>query len=150
MAVRDTTSSPGGFRALQHGADAAPTPAQPVVSDVLLRFVVLHHTGVPMPHFDLMFETGPGGPLATWRSADWPVNSPAVVERLADHRRKYLDYEGPVSGDRGRVSRVIEGRFRFEAACEGLVVVATEQEHRFTFRREGDTALWRMEVGQSR
>jgi hypothetical protein len=33
---------------------------------------------------------------------------PAV--RLADHRRRYLDYEGPISGSRGSVRRLAQGR----------------------------------------
>jgi hypothetical protein len=101
-----------------------------------------------MPHFDLMFEMGAA--LATWRSTDWPVQSPAIVDRLPDHRRDYLDYEGPVSDDRGQVARVISGTFRWQAVSDDLVVLVTEQEHRFTFRRQGDTSLWQMDVGQSR
>ncbi len=33
------------------------------------------------------------------------------VTPLPDHRREYLDYEGPVSGDRGHVRRVAAGSF---------------------------------------
>ena len=137
-----------GFRVLQRGVGADAIPAQPIVSDAPLRFVVLHHTGIAMSHFDLMFEFGPGAPLATWRSADWPVMSPAILERLPDHRRDFLDYEGPLGDDRGEVSRVIGGTFRLKAASEDLVVLVTEQQHRFTFSRQGDTSLWRAEVGQ--
>ena len=139
-----------GFPVLAGTVDPRPVPAQPVVTDAPLRYAILHHTGVAIPHFDLMFETAPGGALATWRSADWPVDSPAVVERLADHRRNYLDYEGPVGDDRGHVSRVIGGTCWLRAASVGMVIFETEHEHRFTFRREGDTCLWRMDVGQSR
>ena len=32
------------------------------------------------------------------------------VTRLADHRRMYLEYEGEVSGGRGEVMQVAEGR----------------------------------------
>jgi hypothetical protein len=31
------------------------------------------------------------------------------AERIADHRPMYLDYEGPISGDRGRVVRLARG-----------------------------------------
>lgn len=34
------------------------------------------------------------------------------LERLADHRRLYLDYEGPIAGDRGVVRRVAVGDLR--------------------------------------
>lgn len=73
----------------------------------MLRYVVLHHTGHDQPHFDLMFETAAGSPLATWRSATWPAIS--NLTPLADHRRAYLDYEGPVSNNRGQVRRVAAG-----------------------------------------
>lgn len=34
--------------------------------------------------------------------------------RLADHRRDYLDLEGPLSGDRGYVFRITSGTYRIE------------------------------------
>lgn len=73
----------------------------------MLRYVVLHHTGYGDAHFDLMFETADGSPLATWRSSTWPAIS--NLTSLADHRRMYLDYEGPVSDNRGHVKRVAAG-----------------------------------------
>jgi hypothetical protein len=65
------------------------------------RFVILehHHDGV---HYDLMIEVE--GTLKTWR-----LDSPLEAGRQQaatvsfDHRLVYLDYEGPVSGDRGHV-----------------------------------------------
>ena len=76
------------------------------------RYVILRHDGIDHPHFDLMFETAPGSQLATWRSDVWPITRPTPVERLPDHRAAYLDYEGPVSNNRGRVSRVESGLCR--------------------------------------
>jgi hypothetical protein len=74
-----------------------------------LRYVVLRHSNVGEPHFDLMFETLPGSMLATWRSENWPIEHPTAVTRLRDHRRLYLDYEGDLSDQRGTVYRVAEG-----------------------------------------
>jgi hypothetical protein len=74
-----------------------------------LRYVVLRHDGVPDPHFDLMFETSPGSPLATWRSPAWPLEPDATLTPLPDHRPAYLAYEGPVSAGRGTVRRVAAG-----------------------------------------
>ncbi len=74
-----------------------------------LRFAILHHTGIPQPHFDLLFETSPGGALATWRSGTWPITSPMMLVRLDDHRRMYLDYEGEIANRRGHVRRVAGG-----------------------------------------
>jgi hypothetical protein len=77
-----------------------------------LRFVVLQHTGFGDPHFDLMIETTPGAKLSTWRviSPTWPPADGAAYEPIDDHRREYLIYEGPISGDRGMVTRVSQGK----------------------------------------
>lgn len=88
-------------------------------SDLPLRFVVLHHTGVPDPHFDLMLETTPGSPLATWRCRHWPIDRPGALVRLPDHRRQYLEYEGPVSGGRGEVRRVATGTIELTTCPRG-------------------------------
>jgi hypothetical protein len=85
-----------------------------------LRYVILWHEGVPDPHFDLMFETLPGSALSTWRSPRWPIEAPTAATRLKDHRRAYLDYEGDVSGRRGRVTRVAAGTCEVEVG-EGSV-----------------------------
>ncbi len=50
-----------------------------------------------------------------------------MFEKLVDHRRAYLDYEGPVSNDRGHVTRIEQGDFelivhnedRFEVLLRG-------------------------------
>jgi hypothetical protein len=86
------------------------------------RYVVLHHSGIDEPHFDLMFDTGPDGPLTTWRSPIWPIDRPTILQRLADHRREYLTYEGEVSDNRGRVDRVAEGRCDLEISDERWTV----------------------------
>ncbi len=76
-----------------------------------LRYVILRHEGIDAPHFDLMFETAPGGLLSTWRSDAWPIDQPTPLLRLADHRRDYLSYEGPLTGNRGSVRRIEAGSF---------------------------------------
>jgi len=76
-----------------------------------LRFVVLSHDW-PEPHWDLLVEPQPGAErVATWALNALPgaTRLEGLAERLPDHRRHYLDYEGPVEGDRGTVSRVIAG-----------------------------------------
>jgi hypothetical protein len=90
------------------------------------RFVILHHL-LPAghdrgTHFDLMLETG--GVLRTWSLAELPTMGKAVpAESLPDHRLAYLTYEGPVSGDRGSVSRVEEGEFEVMAESGELLHV---------------------------
>jgi hypothetical protein len=78
------------------------------------RFVLLLHetpSGYPRPtHYDLMLEHG--AVLWTWALEELPTaNLRIAAERLADHRPHYLDYEGPVSGNRGSVRRIDEGAY---------------------------------------
>jgi len=75
-----------------------------------LQCVVLHHVGYDKPHFDFMLELHPGALLTTWRLPVWPLVHRVRIEKLANHRRDYLSYEGPVSGGRGEVTRVFRGR----------------------------------------
>lgn len=52
------------------------------------------------------------GPLVTFRVQDRPDSadiSAFAAQRIGDHRRVYLDFEGDVSGGRGRVERVAAG-----------------------------------------
>lgn len=79
------------------------------------RWVLLRHdTPDGRWHYDWMMEPelAREGALITFRVFVRP-DDPGVLgfeaQRLPDHRRVYLDYEGPISGDRGRVSRISEG-----------------------------------------
>ena len=50
--------------------------------------------------------------LIAWRLPEAPHSSAESVmtaDRLPPHRLRYLDYEGPISGGRGRVYRVARG-----------------------------------------
>jgi len=67
------------------------------------RFVILTHDW-PSLHWDFLVECG--GVLRAWRLLAEPAAEADIpAEPNADHRLLYLDYEGPVSGDRGSVSR---------------------------------------------
>ena len=73
------------------------------------RFAVLAHDQ-PTPHWDLFLEAGTV--LRSWRlPPELPAGSPVPAEPAADHRLASLDYEGPVSGGRGSVTRVDAGSF---------------------------------------
>jgi hypothetical protein len=79
-----------------------------------MRFVILHHVLPPdsgrADHFDLMLERDADGPLLTWELPELPqFHSEYAARQLPPHRREYLDYEGPVSGDRGHVTRKARG-----------------------------------------
>jgi hypothetical protein len=81
-------------------------------SEEMLRYVVLHHTGIAQAHFDLMLETSAGSKLATWRLPNWPPKEGDAPTPLEDHRREYLEFEGAISGNRGEVRRVASGHLR--------------------------------------
>jgi hypothetical protein len=56
------------------------------------------------------------GALRTWALERLPdATADQTAEQLPDHRIAYLDYEGPVSGDRGQVTRWDAGEFRWLA-----------------------------------
>jgi hypothetical protein len=100
---------------------------------VSLRYVVLRHDGIDEPHYDLLFETAPGSDLAAFRSNEWPVTKLAEFTALRNHRRFYLTYEGPISGDRGNVQRVHDGTHKIEIndARTFMVTLETGQTIRF-------------------
>jgi hypothetical protein len=69
----------------------------------MARFVVLEHDH-PFLHWDLMIEAG--DVLRSWRLDQPPAPGLSIrAEAIGDHRKLYLDYEGPVSRGRGQVSR---------------------------------------------
>jgi len=90
-------------------------------------------------HWDLMLEEG--DVLRTWSLASLPAmwkaqlsnsaisgdssGGPSQVEaaRLADHRLAYLDYEGPISAERGEVRREDGGDYRPLESATGLLHV---------------------------
>jgi hypothetical protein len=87
------------------------------------RYVILKHDH-PELHWDFMLEAGEV--LKTWRLADRPRADQRVrAEPSFDHRRLYLDYEGPVSGNRGSVVAWDRGTYEGEPSdpAEGRVVV---------------------------
>lgn len=81
-----------------------------------LRFAILYHATPVGDHWDWMLETN--GVLTTWalppRTETTNVSESFTLsgKRLPDHRLHYLDYEGPVSNDRGEVRRIDSGTYR--------------------------------------
>ena len=115
------------------------------------RFVLLYHDCPPNyerpSHWDFMLESG--GVLRTWAleqlPRDWEtahartsaihpgcpliaLGNAVTAVRLRDHRREYLEIEGPLSGDRGCVMRVAAGTYRskHEAPNEWRVSLDSE------------------------
>jgi hypothetical protein len=75
------------------------------------RFVVLEHDW-PTRHWDFLLEAG--DVLRAWRILGEPRPGATLpAEANFDHRKFYLEYEGPVSGGRGRVMRWDAGTFEW-------------------------------------
>lgn len=114
------------------------------------RFVVLRHEVPPghdrSLHWDLMLESA--GALKTWSLPLPPneaVGAESAAEALADHRLAYLDYEGPVSGDRGSVSRWDRGEYALVEQHEDAWIVdlaGARLRGRLSLRRASDGSAW--------
>jgi hypothetical protein len=88
------------------------------------RFAVVEHDH-PTTHWDLFLEDGPE--LRSWRLLSHPVADSVIpAEPTPAHRLAYLDYEGPVSGGRGSVTRFDAGEFAWVADKPSRVVVRLE------------------------
>jgi bifunctional non-homologous end joining protein LigD len=75
-------------------------------------FVILEHDH-PTRHWDFMLEVG--DILRTWRLAAPPQPGlPIAAELTFDHRKFYMNYEGPVRGNRGHVLRWDWGTYTTE------------------------------------
>lgn len=107
------------------------------------RFVILTHDH-PVLHWDLMLEAGDA--LWTWRLADEPQPGLEIdADRLPDHRLMYLNYEGPVSGDRGTVSRWDAGTYArcVESAVEvRAALCGARLQGTVALRRRSDAERW--------
>jgi len=85
------------------------------------RFVILAHDW-PAPHYDFMLEEADS--LRTFRLSGEPCFDAVIAaEEIAAHRRAYLDYEGPISGGRGNVTRWDFGRYSIlSQSGDGLTI----------------------------
>jgi hypothetical protein len=96
---------------------------------VMPRFVILLHE-LPAAaergtHWDLMLEQGDA--LRTWALPCEPsAGLVCQADGLPDHRLAYLTYQGPVSGDRGRVTRWDEGLYTLDSERDGGLSVTLE------------------------
>jgi hypothetical protein len=74
-----------------------------------------------------MLDTG--ATLRTWRLAAPPEKGQRVeATLLGDHRRMYLDYEGPVTGGRGQVKKWDRGVYEGRADGADQIVVELRGE----------------------
>jgi hypothetical protein len=112
-------------------------------------FVLLEHRCGDDVHWDFMIEHDPDGRLPTWRLEHNPVGraDPIRATRIGEHRRVYLDYEGPISGDRGDVHRIDRGPAQIlEMDDRQLLIELAGERLRGLFElllSEGDNGLFR-------
>lgn len=86
-----------------------------------MKYVILKHHTEPA-HFDLMMDAGNQLWTWSWYSSRFPRNVVHLpLERIQDHRRAYLTYEGPVSGRRGTVKRREEGIIKLHRSFDTVL-----------------------------
>lgn len=85
------------------------------------RFVILWHEAGPKlgrpSHFDLLFEQG-GDARAFCIESPLKPGCELAADELPRHRLHYFDYEGPILGERGFVTRWDKGEY--ETLAESL------------------------------
>ncbi len=70
----------------------------------MTRYAILQHQQAEQVHWDFFIERG--AVLRAWRLEEPPRTDTSVpCSSAPDHRLVYLEYEGPLSGDRGHVIR---------------------------------------------
>lgn len=95
-------------------------------------------------HWDFMVERD--GALRTWALEREPADGVDIAAlALADHRLAYLEYEGPVSGNRGEVSRLHGGVCRVkrsDADVWEIEIAADQLRGQVLLAREDDRDHW--------
>ena len=91
-------------------------------SMVLLR----HELADGTRHFDWLIDPGSPRALLTFRVKE-PIHTGDsrnfAAEMIGDHRRMYLDFEGPIPGGRGRIVRVARGALEALGEQQGRIVI---------------------------
>jgi hypothetical protein len=90
------------------------------------RYAILRHDPPPGSdrpvHWDFMLEEAEA--LKTWSLERAPAHDTAIrAKQLPDHRKAYLTYEGPVSENRGSVTRCDAGSYFIERSDNREMVV---------------------------
>jgi hypothetical protein len=76
------------------------------------HYVILKHTRPDDIHWDFMLESGEQ--LSTWRMSIPPEQiscNGATAEKIFDHSKKFLTYQGPVNKGKGNVTIEDEGMY---------------------------------------
>ena len=109
----------------------------------MARYVILCHEMPPeasrATHWDLMLECG--DLLRTWALEQQPaVDHTIAAHALPDHRLMYLDYQGPLSDNRGWVTQWDRGTYRLKK----------NRQHQLTALLNGEQLRCCVELVQSR
>jgi hypothetical protein len=100
-----------------------------------LSTVVLEHTKAGQVHYDWLLTDpdDPQGLLWTARvpchPRQWLAQRHWLLEPIHPHHRRYLTWQGPLTGDRGCVTRVDEGRFTPIVWQNGPTLIDLELHH---------------------
>jgi len=87
------------------------------------KFTISHHTGSKDgDHYDLMLEHGEG--LRTWRLVNTAFQVFQIARQIKDHRKSYLDFEGEIPGDRGKVKIWDTGTYAVDEWKDDRIQVA--------------------------
>lgn len=116
------------------------------------RFVLLRHSfpsgDARKSHWDLMLEQSENLftlQLLALPSPDSPHLQKIQAMRLPDHRPIYLEYEGPISGNRGSVHRAAQGSYQISSTVAGTGSSELDDESKIeraiTIRLTGSIAL---------
>ena len=104
-----------------------------------LRTAILEHTTATGVHHDWLIEdptlpnpAAPDARLWTARVApppqDWPSLQRFDLTVIPPHRRAYLDYQGPVSGNRGYIRRLAHGMCQASIWSTNKIVLSLQSE----------------------
>lgn len=88
------------------------------------HFVIQKHTAPNGVHWDLMLETDDA--LWTWRLSVPPAeikNEPVPAERIGDHPKRFLTYEGKVQNNTGYVEIVEKGMYSLAEQTGSTLIV---------------------------
>ncbi len=111
-------------------------------------FALLEHTTGNDRHWDLLMEVPGAERLPTWRLAANPLETVGAVpaERIQDHRRVYLEFEGELTGGRGVVRRLDRGSAVVEPIHEdeaAFVLAGERLRGGFEFTRSASGLVFR-------
>ena len=116
----------------------AKTPAASMIVTMQSEFVIQTHQGCGALHYDFMLRNG--DVLVTWRidqpAADLEIGDSMDALQIPSHRLAYLQYEGPLSGGRGRVS----------IADAGLYELISQTADRWVIRLSGKSVNGPFEI----